>query len=411
MEKVVHLLGEYELKLLVRASISLGLPKLSYLGKLSQDHSFGLILSPPIGEWGEEYYNDGQHGGALGILQEVKKSFPQSVLGWAVGCKDPEWALKINDAGAHLIFLNTSFVKEGPGLPKRINNSIAHVNYIPPDSKEKPRTEKQTWFWGLILGLSMFFGGLLAFILSITTVLLPYDESLSGLTVQKIINFNPRLLDFMTHDRATLAGTMFSLGLNYSVISVFAIKRGEHWAKSTLLASSFVGFLTFFTFLGYGYLDLFHAFVTIVLLQFFLLALIGDLSKKKRPLLPPQKNSWGWKLALWAQLLFVFQGIGLILAGLTITLFGSTTVFVPTDMGFLNMLSSQVADLHPNLIPLIAHDRTTFGGMLVSCGVFVLLTALWGFEKGRSWLWWLYLTAGFPPLFNHSLDSFKNRLY
>lgn len=49
---------------------------------------------------------------------------------------------------------------------------------------------------------------------------------------------------------------------------------------------------------------------------------------------------------------------------------------------------------HPQLVPLVAHDRATFGGMLIACGVCVLLASLWGFRRGQAWLWWSLMTAG-----------------
>jgi dihydroorotate dehydrogenase len=49
---------------------------------------------------------------------------------------------------------------------------------------------------------------------------------------------------------------------------------------------------------------------------------------------------------------------------------------------------------NPRLVPLVAHDRATFGGMLLAGGWVFLLPALWGFRNGSAWLWWTMLTAG-----------------
>src|SRR5205807_6624051 len=51
-------------------------------------------------------------------------------------------------------------------------------------------------------------------------------------------------------------------------------------------------------------------------------------------------------------------------------------------------------EANPQLLPLVAHDRATFGGMLVACGLGVLLPALWGYRQGARWLWWMFLAAG-----------------
>ena len=43
---------------------------------------------------------------------------------------------------------------------------------------------------------------------------------------------------------------------------------------------------------------------------------------------------------------------------------------------------------------LTASPGASFGGMLLSCGLATLLPALWGFERGRPWLWWMLGGAG-----------------
>ncbi len=45
-------------------------------------------------------------------------------------------------------------------------------------------------------------------------------------------------------------------------------------------------------------------------------------------------------------------------------------------------------------MPVVAHDRATFGGMLFASGWVFLLPVLWGWSKGSAWLWWTLLSAG-----------------
>ena len=97
---------------------------------------------------------------------------------------------------------------------------------------------------------------------------------------------NPRLLAFMAHDRVSLAGTMIALGAFYIFLSWFGVRRGWHWAKKALLTSAFAGFGSFFLFLGFGYFDPFHAFVTAVLLQLLLMALHAKLGSADPPPYP-----------------------------------------------------------------------------------------------------------------------------
>ena len=74
--------------------------------------------------------------------------------------------------------------------------------------------------------------------------------------------------------------------------------------------------------------------------------------------------------------------------------------------------------VNPHLMPLVAHDRAGFGGALVSDGIGVVLTSMWGFRAGARWVWWTLLGAGLPargstetalvvrpPMFSRSMTS------
>ena len=67
--------------------------------------------------------------------------------------------------------------------------------------------------------------------------------------------------------------------------------------------------------------------------------------------------------------------LGLILAGLTIALFGMTTVFVPSDLRFIGLSVESLHKISPMLIPVISHDRAEFGGALCSIGCLLLFMA------------------------------------
>jgi dihydroorotate dehydrogenase len=87
---------------------------------------------------------------------------------------------------------------------------------------------------------------------------------------------------------------------------------------------------------------------------------------------------------------------GLIGAGLVISVIGATHVFVHEDLEFLGTTAAALAAMKPHLVPLVAHDRATLGGMLLASGLALLLTALWGVRPGERWLWWTLLAAGLP---------------
>ena len=93
------------------------------------------------------------------------------------------------------------------------------------------------------MGIGMLIGGVLAFVIAATKVVLPYDESFLGMTRDALPAINPRLLDFMAHDRMTLAGVMIATGVLYIGLSLFGIRRGLHWAKQAVLISAFTGFV------------------------------------------------------------------------------------------------------------------------------------------------------------------------
>lgn len=312
------------------------------------------------------------------------------------GVHEPIQALELIDAGADLISVDTGLIFSGPGLPKRINEALLYRTTDRAASNPDPtlRSARQSWFWTALMALGMVVGGLLALAIAGTRVVMPYDEATVGMTRDQIVLVNERLLHFMRHDRMTLAGTMLAVGILYSALSVFGSRHGMHWAHVSIVASAFAGFASFFLFLGFGYFDPFHAFVTAVLLQLLLLAVHCDLPPESRGTQPELSNDRAWRLSLWGQLLFMVHGAVLVVAGCVIASYGITTVFVPEDLEFMKTTAEHLHGAHPQLVPLVAHDRATFGGMLISCGVSVLLSSLWGFRRGHAWLWWALMTAG-----------------
>jgi hypothetical protein len=205
---------------------------------------------------------------------------------------------------------------------------------------------------------------------------------------------NPRLLAFMAHDRVTLAGTMVAIGAMYVALSVFGIRHGLHWAQQTVFVSAFTGFGSFFLFLGYGYLDVFHSFVTLALLQLLLLGVHSRLGTYQPGPVVDLEGDRIWLRGLWGQLVLICHAAVLLAAGVAISLVGVTQVFVMEDLAFMATSAEALAAANPRLVPLVAHDRATFGGMLLAAGWVFLLPALWGFRKGAAWLWWSMLGAG-----------------
>ena len=146
-------------------------------------------------------------------------------------------------------------------------------------------------------------------------------------------------------------------------------------------------------FLFFGYFDPFHALVTAILFQLLLAGWQGKLDSPALPHFPNLSDTLAWKMSQWGQLLFVAQGVALIVGGCVISYVGSTTVFVHEDLEFMRTTREALLGLHPRLIPVVAHDRASFGGMLIANGLATLLSALWGFRQGDSWQWWMYALA------------------
>jgi dihydroorotate dehydrogenase len=316
------------------------------------------------------------------------------------GIHEPADALQMFAAGADFVQLHSGLVYAGPGLPKRINEAIVQTTsaFRSAESLQESAEKKRlpNWLWAAFLGIGMIVGGALAWLVAVTAVVLPYDEAFLGMSRAEIARLNDRLLPFMSHDRISLAGTMMSIGVIYWQLAVCGLRRGVHWTRQTLLVSGAVGFGSFFLFVGYGYFDVLHAVLSLLLLPMFLLGLRQKASAPFSPLPPQLHNDRRWMGALWGQLLFVIIGIGLVAAGLVISVIGVTRVFVPEDLVFLCATPETLHAINDRLIPLIAHDRAGFGGALVSDGLAVLLISLWGFRQGERWVWWTLLLAGVP---------------
>ncbi|MEM7130600.1 MAG: dihydroorotate dehydrogenase [Chloroflexota bacterium] len=334
-------------------------------------------------------------------VKEAEQAFTIVVSG---GIHEPRQALDMVEAGADLVQVDSGLVYTGPGLPKRINEAILYAGHhnaehcaaIPAkrftnDAQPETQITEEKWFWTTLLAVAMLVGGLLALFLGTFGVILPYDEEFVGMTRAELAAINDRLLPFMAHDRITLAGSMLALGIFYLGLSYYGIRRGVHWACVTLLYSALAGFASFFLFLGFGYFDPFHAFVTTILFQFVLMGLHTRLPAYTDIALPSLKNDLAWRRSLWSQYLFILQGIGIIGAGLYISAIGITVVFVAEDLAFMQTTAEALRSVNPRLIPLVAHDRATLGGMLISGGIAIFLSALWGYRPGERWLWWSLL--------------------
>ncbi|WP_391572327.1 hypothetical protein [Cohnella sp.] len=333
---------------------------------------------------------------ALEKIRLIRECIPAKnwLIHSSAGIHEPQDAVETLRAGADQLLLNSGLVDSGPGLPKRINEAVIHERLSGTPTPVPPSFWKH-WGWMCLLGLGMIFGGVVAWLIAESSVLLPYDEDYLGMARDEVGRINEHLLHFMSHDRITLAGTMISIGILYYRLGKYGMKSGQHWARTAVLTSGAVGFPSFFLYLGYGFFDPLHAAAALILLPMFLLAMRRN---PDQPLREPVnlRNSREWLLGLWGQLCFVALGVSLSVGGLVIAGVGVTDVFVPQDLAFMGVTPAELNAANPKLIPLIAHDRAGFGGALFSDAVMLLIVALWGIQQGQRWLWWTLLAGGSP---------------
>lgn len=244
-----------------------------------------------------------------------------------------------------------------------------------------------------VTALALIASGGFAIFLSAVGHFLPHDVEFLGVSASTLREIaDGRLAYFMFHDRVAFGGALIAVGVLYLWLIEFPLAGGERWAWWSLLISGVLGFGSFLTYLGYGYLDSWHGVATLVLLPLF----VGGLGLSRRLLITasrtrPSFASWGAEARV-GRILLLFTGLGMVVAGVTIMILGMTSVFVPQDLAFMGVTPDQLSTVNPKLIPLIAHDRAGFGGAIATCG-FLVLSVVWYGRCARS-LWQALAISG-----------------
>jgi hypothetical protein len=225
-----------------------------------------------------------------------------------------------------------------------------------------------------------------------------------------------RVVGFMFHDRVAFGGTLLAVAILYQWLTVFPLRAGERWAWWALAVSGLLGFGSFLTYLGYGYLDHWHAAATLVLLPVFAIGLIAS-----RPTATVVMPAWirtaerktAPRLLRAGRLGLLATGLGIAGAGMVILYLGSTEVFVPQDLGFMGVTRAELDSVNPQLVPLIAHDRAGFGGGLATVGI-LLLVSCWYARPSRAFHQTMFLAgaAGFGcAIATHFVEGYTNPLH
>lgn len=302
--------------------------------------------------------------------------------------------------GATVVAGPAVLVNAGPAWFRRVLEAATPT--APPQRwRDLPRDPRRwpSWVWGVVVGIGMICAGLGAAVITLGPVLLWYDRDYLGLTTRGLNHIDHDLVDFLQHDRLTMAGTMVSIGVLYAGLAWGGIRRGWLWARDAYLISGVVGFPTLFYFLSTGFVEPLHLAVAVVLFPLFLLAVWRSPTVPRWTVRPdgPERLR---RRALLGQLLMILTGVGLLAGGAVISVVGMTGVFVPTDLEFLDTDTAHLRAANPHLVPFIAHDRAGFGGALLSAAIAVILLSMWGWRRGEAWVWWTLLlsaAAGLGP--------------
>lgn len=228
-----------------------------------------------------------------------------------------------------------------------------------------------------LTGISLALTGLFAILQSVSGQLLPQDSHAIGMDSSALIHAgNRHLLGFMFHDRVAYGGTLLAIGTGYLWLAAFPLKARQTWAWWALVFSGGIGFLAFLTYLGQGYLDSWHGVATLFLLPVFFAGVWRSRPRERSfRFIWSQANKDDGLAARWGRIVLGACAVGLIMAGLTIAIYGMTTVFVPSDLRFIGLNPPALSQISPKLIPVISHDRAGFGGGLCSIGCLLLFIA------------------------------------
>ena len=248
-----------------------------------------------------------------------------------------------------------------------------------------------------LTAVALLLSGAFAIFLSFRREFLPQDVAFLGMTAHDLCGLaDCRIVRFMFHDRVAFGGTLIAVAMLYLWLAAFPLRQGAAWAWWAFLASGVLGFGSFLSYLGYGYLDSWHGTASIALLPVFLIGLVAS-----RPLATTRGRGWlGTVEGRQAPALvragrwgLLATGLGLVLAGLAILYLGMTEVFVAEDLGFMGFTRGMLDGISLRLVPLIAHDRAGFGGGLATVGMLVLVCG-WYAPPSRAFHQALLMAGG-----------------
>ena len=268
-----------------------------------------------------------------------------------------------------------------------------------------------------LTALGLFAAGGFAIFLAVRREFLPHDIEYLGMSARDLCAFDDcRVVRFMFHDRVAFGGTLMAIATLYLWLAAFPLRAGAAWAWDAFAVSGVLGFGSFLAYLGFGYLDAWHGTATALLLPTFVFGVM-------RTRLLARERTIGWlrtpegrrapagaRVGRWG---ILATGAGLLAAGLVISYIGITEVFVREDLGFMGVTRGMLDAMSPRLVPLIAHDRSGFGGGLATTGVLLLMCG-WFARPTRSFHQAVLVagTVGFGcGIGTHFFEGYTNPLH
>jgi hypothetical protein len=230
--------------------------------------------------------------------------------------------------------------------------------------------------------------GLFAWFLTAAGDALPHELRFLGMSLDELRALaDGRVSDFMAHDRVAFGGTLIAMAVIYVWLVAVPLRRGERWAWWLIAATGSFGFASFLAYAGSGYIDGWHGTAAVALLAAFLPGLILSRHAVASPASVHPKPRWpSWRtLEGLGRRLVALSGLGMVAAGLTILVLGSVVVFVPQDIIYIGFDRNALDALNVKLVPLIAHDRTGFGGGVATIGLLLLGCVRWGTWSRSLW--------------------------
>ena len=93
--------------------------------------------------------------------------------------------------------------------------------------------------------------------------------------------------------------------------------------------------------------------------------------------------------------LLKLTGLAFVGSGLFAFFLGATRHFLPHDIAFLGVTSAELDVIaESRLVNFMIHDRVSFGGAILACGVLYLWMAEFPLRAGAAWAWWTFLFSG-----------------